>query len=323
VKIGIAFYNNGSHSTEVILDWPKAVGANAANEKVPTEIAYTLNGIRWGYDIPAGTSRHMWLKLDLEEHKSEKAKKMKNDRTLLFGQADNSSKNAETILSEYLKQVVQHFLKNLSRVYGQELWKSLEMVLVVTFPAVWSDSAKDKTLNAVSKAGFNPSDLPQLAKVLTVTEPEAAAIETLKAYHDTPVIKELLIDDGFVICDMGGGTVDLISYRVVATDPIKLEETTIGTGDQCGSSFIEREFIRWLEKKLGISNFLRISGNKLSSEVSYSSLPPSLEKLVRAFTKEKLAFDGQQETTIFLPRPLHTIDDPELDVEDGELTISK
>ena len=36
--------------------------------------------------------------------------------------------------------------------------------------------------------------------------------------------KGLEVGDAFVICDAGGGTVDLISYEIVSLKPFKLKE---------------------------------------------------------------------------------------------------
>lgn len=53
----------------------------------------------------------------------------------------------------------------------------------------------------------------------------------------------LQVGDVFVLCDAGGGTVDLISYKVTQTSPtFKIEEAAVGTGAKCGASFIEEVF---------------------------------------------------------------------------------
>jgi hypothetical protein len=36
--------------------------------------------------------------------------------------------------------------------------------------------------------------------------------------------------DAFVLCDAGGGTVDLISYEVDSVNPLELKELVPGTG---------------------------------------------------------------------------------------------
>lgn len=45
----------------------------------------------------------------------------------------------------------------------------------------------------------------------------------------------------FVLCDAGGGTVDLISYKITRVDPyLEVEEAAVGSGDKCGASYIDK-----------------------------------------------------------------------------------
>ena len=81
-----------------------------------------------------------------------------------------------------------------------------------------------------------------------ISEPEAAASYALTTLdrHD------LKIGDTFLLCDAGGGTVDLITYKISALSPIlKLAEVSPGSGSLCGASFLNRGFQELLEKKLG------------------------------------------------------------------------
>ena len=81
-----------------------------------------------------------------------------------------------------------------------------------------------------------------------ISEPEAAAIYTLDAM-DT---HDMGVGDSFVLCDAGGGTVDLITYTVAALEPVlELSEASPGTGSICGSSLLNRRFQKWLENKIG------------------------------------------------------------------------
>jgi hypothetical protein len=42
-------------------------------------------------------------------------------------------------------------------------------------------------------------------------------------------------------CDAGGGTVDLISYKITQTKPtFRVEEAAVGSGDKCGASYIDK-----------------------------------------------------------------------------------
>ena len=81
-----------------------------------------------------------------------------------------------------------------------------------------------------------------------ISEPEAAAIYSLDAIDP----HGLEVGDTFVVCDAGGGTVDLITYNVSALKPIlRLSEVSIGSGLLCGSSFLNRRFEQFIKAKLG------------------------------------------------------------------------
>ena len=54
-----------------------------------------------------------------------------------------------------------------------------------------------------------------------------------------------------MICDCGGGTVDITTYSLLAMRPLQFEELTIGTGAKCGATFIDRQFHQWMTRKFG------------------------------------------------------------------------
>ena len=61
----------------------------------------------------------------------------------------------------------------------------------------------------------------------------------------------LEVGESFVLCDAGGGTVDLISYTITDLKPIlKVREAAPGTGGLCGSTFLNRRFGEFLEERL-------------------------------------------------------------------------
>ena len=83
-----------------------------------------------------------------------------------------------------------------------------------------------------------------------ISEPEAAAIYALHAMDP----HSIQVGDTFVLCDAGGGTVDLISYTVSALKPIlQVEEAAMGSGRICGSTFLNRIFQKFLVEKLGLN----------------------------------------------------------------------
>ena len=138
--------------------------------------------------------------------------------------------------------------------------RSVSLEFVLTVPAIWNPSAREKTLEACRKA-FLDVETP----VSLVSEPvsasrcrcvvrwslkyiqEAAAIYTLKTLNT----HGLEVGDTFVLCDAGGGTVDLISYTITALFPkLQIKEAAPGTGGFCGATYLDESFSNYLTQML-------------------------------------------------------------------------
>jgi hypothetical protein len=311
--------SHGQH-VEVIHDWPSCHTKIGTKEKVPSEIAYTTEGIRWGSLIRPNISRHMWTKLRLEGPQVGESAKIQRELESII---EGSNKTPVEIAADFLHQLKDHLVVNLDQKYGKTLWRTLPITWVITVPAVWSDAAKDRTLQAFQKAGFNSKEFPLLRKQILTTEPEAAAIHTIKTMRGTAQDKELAVGDGFMVCDMGGGTVDLISYRVASLQPTTISEATVGSGSQCGGTFIDREFLKWLEHRLGTSDFTKIAGCR-SEDVPRTSLSKKAAQMLQDFTLEaKTCFSGDEPYYLRLPAPLSAIEEDESrGICDGELLLT-
>ncbi|GME29742.1 hypothetical protein PV04_07213 [Neofusicoccum parvum] len=165
---------------------------------------------------------------------------------------------------------------------------------------MWSERAKDLTRKCASDAGMGN---PKSIKV--ITEPEAAAIYELMRRVET---QEFSIDDTFVLCDAGGGTVDLISYTVKELQPPRVEEATSGSGGSCGSTFINRVFAKWLKSHLGDSP-------AWDDDVLFAAVDEFEQKVKKNFDPKK----GHRDYMIRLP---YFKDLPEKNIQKGKLGIS-
>ncbi|KAJ6108479.1 hypothetical protein N7523_009802 [Penicillium sp. IBT 18751x] len=106
----------------------------------------------------------------------------------------------------------------------------------------------DATPQSVTTDYLQEAGLAKSASILIVSEPEAAAIHALKVSNP----HGLKVDDTVVLCDAGGGTVDLITFTIVELSPnLRLREAAPGTGSLCGSTFLNRRFEDFLLKQLG------------------------------------------------------------------------
>lgn len=97
-------------------------------------------------------------------------------------------------------------MDTLTRRYGESFMASTNVDFVLTCPAVWSDAAKNTTLQAAEKAGMGLK-----SEIQMVSEPEAAAVYTLKAIQPN----HLSVGDNFVVCDAGGGTVESVLSTIL------------------------------------------------------------------------------------------------------------
>lgn len=53
-----------------------------------------------------------------------------------------------------------------------------------------------------------------------------------------------------MVCDAGGGTVDLISYEVTELKPMVVREAVKGSGGLCGGVFLDEGFVKLLKSKV-------------------------------------------------------------------------
>ena len=145
---------------------------------------------------------------------------------------------------EYLSKLGEHLLYTLRQKLGESFMRSVPLEFILTVPAIWSDLAKTKTLDACRRAGWPFEGRP----VTLISEPEAAAIYTIHGLDP----HGLKVNDSFVICDAGGGTVDLISYTITSLKPIlEVREASPGSGALCGSTFLNKRFEAFLRSRLG------------------------------------------------------------------------
>lgn len=143
---------------------------------------------------------------------------------------------------------------------------------------------------------------------------EAAALYTLKNLSPST----LQLGRRFVVCDAGGGTVDLITYEVVEVNKLALKEVTEGTGGKCGSSMLNKRFRRhlkqthgdkyWTDERLvqALNDFESVSGIRNRS--------PMIPRLTRCQFKKSFSPKGE---------PLTLKVDPSLGLRRNRYTMAQ
>lgn len=213
-------------------------------------------------------------------------------------------KTVHEAVADYLRALHAHTMETLHRRYGEAFVRATRVEWVLTVPAVWSDAAKNATLVAAERAGMGRRE-----EVMLISEPEAAAVYTLKAIQPN----HLKVGDHFVVCDAGGGTVDLIAYRIRGLNPLRVEESVVGTGGLCGSAFLNYRFEDFVRGRLGRERFEAMRGKK--GKTWNMGLRYFEEFVKRNFDDE----DEEQEVNVPFPG---LPDDEEVGLESGFLTMN-
>lgn len=222
-------------------------------------------------------------------------------RSEICDQLSNSGKDAVSVVTDYLHEIYEHTKKQLVGRYGATFVEDTEIQWVLTVPAIWSDAAKDATLAAARRAKIGPA-------LSLISEPEAAAIYTLQAMQP----KQLKVGNNYVVCDAGGGTVDLISYEIKSKDPLRVEESVEGSGACCGGAVLNAEFEKLIRSKMGDYAFSELCKNRPKAWTSAMNFFESYVKRV---------YDPSSPKSFNIPFP-GVANDDDADIDEGFMRLS-
>lgn len=171
----------------------------------------------------------------------EHTEKLQDGSQLLKGNL--LGQDIDRIVTDYMNGLCAFVREHLRRRFSRAIVDTTPFEYVVTVPAIWSDRAKQRTVDA-----FAWAMRADKTSIYSVTEPEAAATCVLHQYpqHD------LSAGDCFIVVDAGGGTVDLISYTIKDLPPkLSVSEAAPGSGGACGAAFLNERFRRMVVETLG------------------------------------------------------------------------
>ena len=115
-----------------------------------------------------------------------------------------------------------------------------------------------------------------------------------------------------MVCDAGGGTVDLIAYKVASLLPLRVEESAVGTGGLCGSAFLNYRFEDHVKARLGPERYHNMRERKQKTWMMGL-------KHFEEFVKRNFNEDEPQEVNIPFPG---LADDEEAGLDCGFLSMS-
>jgi molecular chaperone DnaK (HSP70) len=211
-------------AVDVVRTWP--MPDYTCVEKTPTVLAYSGNQVdgykleSWGGKAKnSGNIRIEYFKLGLRDKPTEKFSQTASGGFILHGFATDPTwrhpnfpdLSALDYTTAFLTKLYRYVLEEVIPLqFGTEFLSKHPIYIVLTVPAIWSETAKNLTRTAAILAGI-PKQRLEL-----ITEPEAAAL-----YCATMVEQvDLKEGDCFVVCDAGGGTV--VSLFDSKTNPCRI-----------------------------------------------------------------------------------------------------
>ncbi|KAK8078892.1 hypothetical protein PG994_002699 [Apiospora phragmitis] len=227
-----------------ITGWPET---NREEAKAPTELLYEDSEPLWGFEVPFDADPVRWFKLLLLKDEDLEAEIRSSEQLLRARKMLKENNKSEIdLIADYLRKLWQHTLSKIRQVRDENIVEALRFHVVITVPAIWKGYARQGMETAAKKAGMLDSRLAGETTLSFVPEPEAAALATL---NDPG--RRFQPNDVFVACDAGGGTVDLITYKIGSAKPLQLAEAVEGSGGLCGGTFVDESFERLCKSRLG------------------------------------------------------------------------
>ncbi|KAF5693353.1 Hsp70 chaperone protein [Fusarium denticulatum] len=240
---GVAWaYSREPEDIEIVTSWESELNHCSDVEKAPTQIHYGHHNrdIKWGYGIPPEHEPLKWFKLLLLEPKdilqgTANSTQLK-EALRLQGKA---GKEPVEIVACFLQKIWDHSVESIRRTIGDDVMKRSNFQVVITLPATWPPYAEHRMKVAAKQAGILDPRPAGPTTLRFVSEPEAAALATIKDLSKRSSIK----------LGIHAITKDLISYVFQSTDPFVVKECVKGEGDLCGGVFLDEAFIKFVKIK--------------------------------------------------------------------------
>ncbi|KAF9529066.1 hypothetical protein CPB83DRAFT_790568 [Crepidotus variabilis] len=293
-----------------ILNWP---GSFETFRKIPTCLLYDEQGrvLAWGLEAKnaspmPGTTRCEWFKLFLEPQalRDESAIDPRLPALPAGKRPIDLIIDFLSCLWEYAKDQITRDIGAVADLNAADVW--------LTVPAAWDargcDIMREAAITAGLVASSRAGDTTWRDRLRIITEPEAAAVHCA---HLTDV-HHLRPSQNFIVCDAGGGTVDLAVYKIIGQlQNLEIAEMCARSGANCGSLFLDLRF-RELVKTL------------LQDHPAHLD-PPSLAYFMHSFSEtDKHNYGGIRDDdnmfhfTCFNVEDQH---DPSVGLINGQLTI--
>ncbi|CAK7266027.1 hypothetical protein SEPCBS57363_001884 [Sporothrix epigloea] len=217
--------------------------------QVPTQ--YDRRSGAWGYLLDKGHSPDKWFKLLLLRDEDIRDD-IRNSPYLQSARQKASQLGEDGVIdlvADFLGHLWQHAMREIELQIDNIHLQNLPFKVALTIPAIWPQYARNMMKDAARRAGIlQRRDIADTTLTL-VEEPEAAALATLLDRREYP---EMSVGETFMVVDCGGGTIDIISYKVMQTSPFVIREAVKGDGKLCGAFLVDDKFEQYMRNQSGL-----------------------------------------------------------------------
>ncbi|CVK95020.1 related to hsp70 protein [Fusarium proliferatum] len=245
---GVAWaYSREPEEIELVTSWDAELNHCSDVEKAPTQLLYDNNkGTSWGYSIPADKDALKWFKLlllDSGDVPTDVAVscQLRHARKLL----DKKKRDPVEVIACYLRKIWNHAIDSIRRSVGTELLQKSQFHVVITLPAIWPPYAQQRMKQAASASGILDARSCGDTKLRFISEPEAAALATIKDLSKRSTMKARLgILWSFAMLEAA------LYYQIESISPFVVKEYVKGDGGLCGGVFLDERFLLLIKRKL-------------------------------------------------------------------------
>ncbi|XEU96392.1 hypothetical protein FSHL1_001677 [Fusarium sambucinum] len=238
-------------SIQTVTDWTTIRNHRVDSPKAPSAIFYGDNINKdpsWGYMTRFGDGILRWFKLLLVNERDLPAnvrdcEHLKTARELM----QKLNKTPVQVFSDYLRYLWEYSRERIEA-SEEKGWANIYHIhFVVTLPAIWPHYVRSRMLEAMKIAGLFEVAKEGNTTYGFISEPEAAALTCLRENVGRCTLE---VGDQFIVCDAGGGTVDIITYKIEKLTPFVVSESVKGDGGLCGGIFLDQKFLELLRRTI-------------------------------------------------------------------------
>ncbi|KPM43320.1 hypothetical protein AK830_g3281 [Neonectria ditissima] len=244
---GLSYAIENVPGPETVLEWD-----DDYRRKFPSKVADSNGTILCGPMIPQNDQAAEWFKLALLHHDDL-------DREIRSSPLFTTHESFRCDLDLRADQLVAHLFrymwtKLLGKLQDSNPKGTNVFFLTVAVPASWPQYAFTTIRKAIDDSGIS---MHLQEPVTFVPEPEATILGTISE-HAILVSKDLSLEllelnlqlgDIVLVCDCGGGTIDLGGYEISVRNPLTMNECTPGACKLNGAVKLDDRFIDLLDKK--------------------------------------------------------------------------